>query len=155
VTPIGPSGFSVELPWSLETPGDARRCLAERLAAGGVDVESDGAQAALLMISEMATNAVVHAAEPIRVEANLVAGGLLHLAVSDGLSDELPAPHRPDPGAAGGWGMVLVGRLSDSWGIRARTDGFPGKEVWAEVRLATAGRRFADPSEALADRPPA
>jgi anti-sigma regulatory factor (Ser/Thr protein kinase) len=150
---VGPSGFSVELPWSLETPGDARRCLAERLAAGGVDVESDGAQAALLMISEMATNAVVHASEPIRVEADLGSGGRLRLAVSDGIADDLPEPHAPDPGTPGGWGMVLVGRLSDSWGIRARSDGAPGKEVWAEVHLATAGRRFADPTGNVAAGP--
>jgi anti-sigma regulatory factor (Ser/Thr protein kinase) len=138
-----PLEFDTELPATVESPRDARRLVRQQLDACGLDVDGDGAQAAVLVASEMMTNAVVHAREPIRIEIDLTDAGVLRLAVFDGDPWYVPERTRPAPGDVGGWGVELVRLLSDSWGFGPRPDGVDGKEVWAEFDLERAGERYA------------
>ncbi|BDH05708.1 hypothetical protein HEK131_29350 [Streptomyces seoulensis] len=85
--------------------------------------------AVLLTVSELVTNAHVHA----RATAQLVLtwdSECLHVTVHDA-SPELPEQRRPTSGSTGGRGMILVDALADSWGA------YPcprGKEVTACFR---------------------
>ncbi|WP_079197269.1 ATP-binding protein [Streptomyces sp. CB03911] len=81
---------------------------------------------AVLLVSELVTNAHRHAGGPADLELHPVPGGVL-VRVSDA-SSRLPV--RREPGADGGFGMHLLARLSESWGVEP----FPGgKSVWARL----------------------
>ncbi|MFN8077792.1 MAG: SpoIIE family protein phosphatase [Kineosporiaceae bacterium] len=110
-----------------QAAGEARRLVRGWLAEWGTtDVED----AALLVISEMVTNAVTHAEGLVTVEAS-VDGEVLRLAVTDA-SHAMPRLERAGPGEEHGRGVDLVDMLSRAWG----TDPLAvGKRVWAELSL--------------------
>ena len=82
-----------------------------------------------LLVSEVATNALVHGAGNVRVHVR-TQGRAVRIEVSD---DSSALPVRRDAGVDGesGRGMALVEALSTRWGTDARPD---GKTVWFEVR---------------------
>ena len=83
--------------------------------------------AATLVVSELVTNAMVHAGTDLEVSLTRC-GPRLRVAVKDHSSG---LPHLQDPGssAVAGRGMVLVDALCESWGALPAVDG--GKVVWA------------------------
>jgi anti-sigma regulatory factor (Ser/Thr protein kinase) len=85
-----------------------------------------------VVISELATNAVRHAATDFTVTLSRMTDGIL-IRVNDGADGE-PSPAVPtlDALAMGGRGMLLVDALSAGWGVVA--DGRGGKAVWALIR---------------------
>ena len=85
--------------------------------------------AAMLVATELVTNAVVHAGTPSVLSVGLDRGGL-HVAVRD----EAPGPvaTTPTAGIAGGYGLRVVAGLSRCWGV---TDHHDGKTVWAVLAL--------------------
>jgi anti-sigma regulatory factor (Ser/Thr protein kinase) len=85
---------------------------------------------ALLMVSELVSNAVAHGAPPITVKLTCNGSAGLELRVSDG-SDRMPCPGRAGPLAESGRGLHLVDVLSSRWGVDATQD---GKEVWFVLR---------------------
>ncbi|WP_406011041.1 ATP-binding protein [Streptomyces sp. NBC_00637] len=87
-------------------------------------------QTAELLVSELITNAIRHGAGPplIRLTWN---GRLLRIAVSDD-SDLRPRIRAAKNTEPGGFGMQLLERLAQCWGVSAR---HPGKTVWAELSL--------------------
>ncbi|MFF3557783.1 ATP-binding protein [Streptomyces tsukubensis] len=91
------------------------------------------AEDVLLVVSELVTNACLHAEGPdeLRVACD---GKVLRLEVSDGGAGQ-PAPRTPHrAGRPGGHGMFIVQRLCLDWGV-VRTPGAPGKTVWAELAM--------------------
>jgi serine/threonine-protein kinase RsbW len=82
-----------------------------------------------LLVSEVATNALVHGAGDVRVDVH-TQGGAVRIEVSDD-STALPVPRDAGPEGENGRGMALVEALSSDWGTEARPD---GKTVWFEVR---------------------
>ncbi|MBH5338140.1 ATP-binding protein [Streptomyces pactum] len=77
--------------------------------------------AVLLTVSELVTNAHVHA----HSNAQLVMTWdtrCLHVAVHDD-STELPTPRPPSAERTGGRGMLLVDAMADSWQARPCSDG--------------------------------
>ncbi|WP_063774167.1 ATP-binding SpoIIE family protein phosphatase [Streptacidiphilus rugosus] len=92
----------------------------------------EGADAAVLLVSELLANVLLHTDQEaaLLVELSGQAGERrLRIEVSDG-SDELP--HRRSPGemASSGRGLVLLDLLADRWGVRPRGE---GKFVWFEM----------------------
>lgn len=89
------------------------------------------AEDVLLVVSELVTNACLHAGGP--EELRLWRGPkALRMEVVDGGPGE-PAPRTPHrAGRPGGHGMFIVQRLCLDWGV-VRDDGQPGKTVWAEL----------------------
>jgi DNA-binding response OmpR family regulator len=83
---------------------------------------------AKLVVSELVTNAVVHAASScdVRVAAH---EGLLRIEVEDH-SLASPEPQPFDTEALGGRGLFLIAALSEAWGVDP-VEG--GKVVWAEL----------------------
>jgi hypothetical protein len=91
-----------------------------------------------LVVSELVTNAVRHAAPPLRLTVSL-RGAYLHVAVRDA-SARLPRQRHSDD--TGGRGLSLVDIVTTAWGS---TPAGEGKTVWAILRVRTAdGRRRKD-----------
>ncbi|MFI6861332.1 SpoIIE family protein phosphatase [Streptomyces sp. NPDC050421] len=116
----------------------AARTLLRELLHDWADAEQ--VDSAVLMVSEMATNVLVHTDG----DAFMVAQATgehgerrLRVEVSDG-SDELPHKRRPGEMASSGRGLVLMEMLADVWGVDPRGS---GKSIWFELYES------ADPAE--------
>ena len=84
---------------------------------------------ASLIVTELAANAVLHAASPYDVRLSQ-AEGVVRIEVADG-DRGTPEPQPFSAVAESGRGIVLVSALSASWGIEDRPQ---GKVTWAELR---------------------
>ena len=105
--------------------GRARHDVSDVLADTPVDPGTAGDL--VLLVSELVTNAVRHAAGE-RFEVRLVLRpGVLRLEVRDGGEGFEPVVAPSDDGS-GGYGLYIVDRLSDRWGVERR----PGS-VWLEL----------------------
>ena len=107
---------------------EARRWV-EPVLAGSVP--AGVALDALLVVSELVTNAVVHGAGPVRLRVRCLAG---HLRVE--VSDDGGGPvgvRDTDPESTGGRGLLVVAHVARDWGVVAGEPG--GKTVWAELAL--------------------
>ncbi|MFE7425582.1 MULTISPECIES: ATP-binding protein [unclassified Streptomyces] len=95
---------------------------------------ADGRAAAedvLLVVSELVTNACLHAEGPEEIRIACAAKVLRVEVVDAGAGQPAPrTPHRA--GRPGGHGMFIVQRLCLDWGV-LRVPGRPGKTVWAEL----------------------
>ena len=114
--------ITVTLPRDPAAPRRARALLREH--AGGLD--ADRLDSAVLLISELVTNAVLHGTGEIRLVIDLDGEDAARFAVSDE-GDGTPRV-RDDPGPDGGWGLRLVEQLAASWGL-----GESGTGVWFEI----------------------
>lgn len=84
---------------------------------------------ALLVVSELATNAVRYGAAPIVLRLAR-ADGTIRIAVQDGNPADGPRPQSPVESEPRGRGLHLIAALSNRWGWDA-TD--RNKTVWAEI----------------------
>jgi anti-sigma regulatory factor (Ser/Thr protein kinase) len=110
--------------------GRARQFLREFLAASGVD--EDVAATAELCVSELVTNAIVHAGGRIELRASL--DGALVVSVRDHGGPALDAApdDDPDPLRVHGRGLLLVEALADRWGSERDA---VGTRVWFSLDL--------------------
>jgi anti-sigma regulatory factor (Ser/Thr protein kinase) len=83
-----------------------------------------------LLVTEVVTNAVLHGAgESIQMQLELIGnGGLRCVVVDDGDGFDPPARPQPHEDAMGGYGLMLLDRLSDAWGVRSGST-----QVWFEL----------------------
>jgi serine/threonine-protein kinase RsbW len=121
------------LPATVQAAGLARRATRKALAAWGV---THLEETAVLLVSELVTNAVLHAKTPaailrLRLET---AEGFLRIEVQDA-DPSWPQPRTPAGMDESGFGLMLVDALADKWGVR---DTPPGKTVWAELETGSA-----------------
>lgn len=90
------------------------------------------AEDVLLVVSELVTNACLHAEGPDELWLSSDKK-VLRIEVSDRGAGQ-PAPRTPHrAGRPGGHGMFIVQRLCLDWGV-IRTAGVAGKTVWAELQ---------------------
>lgn len=125
--------------WGLDerAPGAARRAVRDVL--GGWGVTEDDIDTAVLLTSEVVTNAVRHVRDESRVGGVVkvrvrIMDGLLRVDVTD------PEPGVPRVVAAsetdeGHRGMAVVAACADKWGWLPAKDG--GKTVWWAQVLET------------------
>jgi anti-sigma regulatory factor (Ser/Thr protein kinase) len=114
----------MECAGAAESIPDARRFVAACL----IGQSRDAIDVASLLVTELATNAVVHTHGAYQVQV-AVGPASIRVAVHD---DDPQLPHHvpPEPGRIGGWGIHLVDRLAADWGA-GPDDG--GKCVWFEI----------------------
>jgi anti-sigma regulatory factor (Ser/Thr protein kinase) len=86
---------------------------------------------ALLLVSELVTNAILHGRPPIELRVRRTRAHVL-LEVDDGAT-VLPRKLRPTPDDEHGRGLQLAAMLSDRWGTRPLRD---GKSVWCLLSLS-------------------
>ncbi|HEX5587166.1 MAG TPA: ATP-binding protein [Acidimicrobiia bacterium] len=109
-------------------PRTAREWVADQF---GDDLDILVLEAVQLIVSELVTNAIVHAHGEVEV-CITTPPGAVRIEVIDQTPDRAPEI-RPLDGvfAANGRGLRMVEGFSRSWGVRA---GDHSKVVWAEVR---------------------
>jgi anti-sigma regulatory factor (Ser/Thr protein kinase) len=112
---------------------EARRFVRE---AASDDVSPQTLDDAMLLSSELVTNAVRHAGRattvPIEVTVS-VDDRSIKVTVRDG-GPGFDPDRRMERTAGGGWGLHLVRALSSRWGVEG---GDTGTEVWFEIDQQT------------------
>ncbi|RSS54878.1 ATP-binding protein [Streptomyces sp. WAC01280] len=109
----------------------ARLLAVEQVRAWGLPAVTEPAAQ---IVAELAANAVTHGRVPgrdFRVEL-FAAADTLRIEVTDTRGDRLPVVGEPG-GAESGRGLLIVGALARSWGVRRGPE--PRKTVWAELPL--------------------
>lgn len=116
--------------------GLARLRVCRHLAVCGHETGSEAADAALLVVSELVTNAVRHGPvleREVEIAVTALYDGSCLVEVCDE-STTVPRPRPTNRGQDGheesGRGLCLVGALSEAWGVARHRDG-RGKTVWA------------------------
>ncbi|WP_239076104.1 ATP-binding protein, partial [Streptomyces sp. SID9913] len=100
------------------------------LPAAGAEQRA-AAEDVLLVVSELVTNACLHAEGPDQLDITCD-NKVIRIEVTDRGTGQ-PAPRTPHrAGRPGGHGMFIVQRLCLDWGV-VRTPGTAGKTVWAEL----------------------
>jgi anti-sigma regulatory factor (Ser/Thr protein kinase) len=123
--------FEIDLDPVKQAAADARR--ATRLWLGEASLPGNRFDDLLIVVSELVSNAVIHARTRLRLVIRYDGRHLL-TEVFDG-DPQLPVP--PDhPGDVGGRGLFLVDRLSHRCGSEAVG---VGKRVWAEFAMPSSG----------------
>jgi anti-sigma regulatory factor (Ser/Thr protein kinase) len=115
-----------ELPVSRQAPALAREFLRSSTCAEHHSAVVDDA---VLMVSELVTNSVLHGGPPVVVAVDCLADAL-QVRVRDG-SRDLPAPRDADQTDENGRGLALVAEMSADWGVDPVAD---GKHVWFVLR---------------------
>ncbi|ARP73881.1 PAS sensor protein [Streptomyces pluripotens] len=117
--------------WRLpEAVRHARRFTRRTLRGWGVPGET--VDVALLVVSELVTNALVHTEGQVRLDLSLV-GQRLRLAVADSSPRSPMKPTSVGWEATGGRGILLVEAVSEAWGTLPVSG---GKQVWADLAPA-------------------
>lgn len=109
-----------------DSVGAGRRFVRATLDGWG---HGDLVETATLLVSELVTNAVLHARSAPEVVVR-VRAALVRVEVVDG-SERLPVPKGYATDSATGRGLLLVDRLAAAWGTERRSG---GKVVWFELR---------------------
>jgi anti-sigma regulatory factor (Ser/Thr protein kinase) len=100
-----------------------------------LDVPEPPREDAVLLTSELVTNALLHARSEIEVVVDSD-GHRVRIEVRD-RNSRLPVAPTVEVDATSGRGLFLVASLADDWGVDRRTD---GKAVWFELELAEVPR---------------
>ncbi|MFI2350506.1 SpoIIE family protein phosphatase [Streptomyces sp. NPDC019443] len=106
--------------------------------------DAEQIDSAVLMVSEMVTNVLVHTDGHALLVAEVARGDAarrLRVEVAD-TSDELPHRRRPGEMASSGRGLLLMEVLADAWGVDPRGE---GKSIWFELYEPTAPETDPDP----------
>jgi anti-sigma regulatory factor (Ser/Thr protein kinase) len=124
------NGFDVVLTEGVEAGAAARRAVLAGNGSLPIPVRDD----VLLLVSEVVTNAVRHAGvgpdRPARLEVRH-GSRLVRVAVADeGPGFTWLPTTSSGPKQSGGWGLFLVDRVADRWGVECTTS---GSRVWFEI----------------------
>jgi anti-sigma regulatory factor (Ser/Thr protein kinase) len=118
----------IVLPTTMQAPAAARAFLR---GAGCSTHNARVLDEAELLVSELATNAVLHGTPPVSVQVECEGARGLQVSVTDGSSDA-PVQREAGPHDGSGRGMLLVDVISDRWGVH--TGAREGKAVWFRLR---------------------
>ena len=122
---------SVTVPHEGQGVSLARHAFVSELMSFGVS--DDVCQDAMLVISELVSNAVKHAAPlpggEVQVRCS-ISEDFLHIEITDGGAVTRPNPAVATVFALGGRGLDIVRTISREWGVSAEGDSVT---VWADV----------------------
>lgn len=97
---------------------------------------SEAVETAALLVTELVTNAVLHARTSIVLTID-AEPGLVVVRVADH-SNAMPIQRTYSRDAATGRGLALVDELAAAWGVEHSAD---GKEVWCEIEFEDSSAR--------------
>jgi anti-sigma regulatory factor (Ser/Thr protein kinase) len=121
----GRDGFRMRLGSGPDAAAEARRAIA-RLRQ---DLDPPLMETMRLLVTELITNAVRHTdCETLVLKVAIGKSAVLTEVCDDGPDFDA----QPSDAADDGWGLFLVERLSDGWGVK--TNG--SKRVWFQLRRA-------------------
>jgi len=116
----------MDLPHALASPAAARKFVRATVIDWDLTALLDDA---LLVVSELAANAVTHADSSVRIRLSLKESALRIDVIDHGAGT--PEPQPSSNTAEHGRGLHLVSALTSAWGLEAMPGG--GKVVWAEL----------------------
>jgi anti-sigma regulatory factor (Ser/Thr protein kinase) len=119
------AGVSCQFAATPVSVGEARRVFSATLGAWSL---TDHVDTGRLLVSELATNSVVHAESVFEIRILRIPGGV-RVEVRDA-DINLPTPLLVKEGRSSGRGMRLIEELSSNWGAEVEPD---GKCVWFEL----------------------
>ena len=123
--------------WSFQpdpaSTREARRRVSDALEAAALEA---AIASAALVVSELATNAVLHARTSFEVRLRVGADSI-RIEVHDG-SPRHPVPRNFSRSSTSGRGLKVIEELCAEWGVDADAGG-TGKTVWAVVPIAEDG----------------
>jgi anti-sigma regulatory factor (Ser/Thr protein kinase) len=108
--------------------GEARRFVERLLRRSRVSVQAR--DTAMLVSSELVTNAVKHGQGRVELRVNVLEDRV-RIEVIDAGSKQAPAVRQHEPDETGGWGLRIVDQLAMQWGVFDGTT-----HVWADLALA-------------------
>jgi anti-sigma regulatory factor (Ser/Thr protein kinase) len=117
--------LSVDIPCDLSAPARARRAVEAASSDVALSVLAD----AKLLVSELITNSVKYGgSDVVRLELHGGGDGSLRVEVIDEGGGFVPVARDRAVTEVGGWGLHLVHRVADDWGVA--TD---ASRVWFEI----------------------
>jgi anti-sigma regulatory factor (Ser/Thr protein kinase) len=111
-------------------PGSVARARTQLCDALKPDFDEEQVETVRLLVSEVVTNAVRHGGNGDSVELSAHWNSEVRVSVCDHGNGFSPSPRMGALDEPGGFGLYLVGRLADRWGVE--TD--DGTTVWFVVR---------------------
>ncbi|MFG2945430.1 ATP-binding protein [Streptomyces adustus] len=135
-SPTDPATTPRRIEWCFSrharSVGRARNLFREQAAIWKLPEETT--ETAVLLLSELMTNAYRHARVPAGRQIRtlcLLQDDRLRISVTDA-NGTLPTPRETAPEHESGRGLALVAALADGWGAQPRAGGI-GKTVWFEL----------------------
>jgi anti-sigma regulatory factor (Ser/Thr protein kinase) len=119
---------TIQFAHEVESIGQIRRWVRSQLG----DLDDLTVDAALLLVSELATNAVRHCSGS-RLDVTVDRGESIRVGVADACPHSV-SPRDPAPTDTGGRGLMLVDRLAAIWGVHLDDE---GKDIWFELPIAS------------------
>ncbi|MGH8860425.1 MAG: ATP-binding protein, partial [Jatrophihabitantaceae bacterium] len=124
------SSTTVDLPADPRSPALARRHVTGALRGGRSEPLLDDA---LLLVTELVTNAIMHAATSARLTIDTTDRSTIRFEVVDRSPTTIPTLRTASQSAAGGRGLQLLNALSTSWGtVHTASE----KSVWFTLGTA-------------------
>jgi anti-sigma regulatory factor (Ser/Thr protein kinase) len=117
----------LKLPPKPNSPGIARQFVDHYLRRRGLP--DDAVETALLVSSELVTNAYRHGEGAIELRVSL-RDDRVRIEVIDKGHGEAPAVREQEGDHTGGWGLRIVDQLAVQWGVFEGTT-----HVWADLAL--------------------
>ena len=128
------TALDIRYPAAPSTVPAARKAFADAFA----DLSDDLLENGKLVLSELVTNAVRHGADPERGWVHVVIHQVptsMRIEVTDsGESENEPVLHTGGEDRTSGWGLFLVARLAERWGVTSDQT----TTVWCELDLSSA-----------------
>ncbi len=136
--PSRPALVDVALPAEPESAVRARSVVGRVLTGRRLAAVADDA---LLLVSEVVTNAVLHARSDLVLRVHQE-GDRLRVSVDDREGTRMPRRVSGDDGESG-WGLKIVDMLARGWGVETTGD---GKRVWFDLAIPASGDTNGTPS---------
>jgi anti-sigma regulatory factor (Ser/Thr protein kinase) len=111
-------------------PGSVAEARARVIEALAEHCEDGQLETLRLLVSELVTNAVRHGAHSEPVELHASWNSEVRVEVTDHGSGFTPRPRPGELDEPGGFGLFLVGRLADTWGVETSDS----TRVWFVLR---------------------
>jgi anti-sigma regulatory factor (Ser/Thr protein kinase) len=128
VESAGAVDLTLDLPPTAESASAAR----DALAPLGERLDDAQLETVRLLVTELITNSVKHGRtgdEPVRVTVTVDAARVRVEVKDGGPGFEPPPPPSSRSDSTSGWGLYLVARIADRWGVETGAE----KSVWFEL----------------------
>lgn len=124
--------MNMRLPCDATSPRIARAFIQGVLAHHG---DAELGETATLLVSELVTNAYLHASSSVDIDVHCCPGHRVAVAVKDTCTEPAAVADPTERDGTTGRGLLLIDALADDWGNHITSD---GKTVWFRLQRSPA-----------------